>query len=493
LLKSKQGLFIDGVDLEERLTDDNNFLYDYFIVNDVRGRGIIGEENTLTEVTDMDGAHASTSHTPVRPLEVDITVKSDTENGLHRKLERLDDILRRGTDLRIEFRDEEDRSYYGRLDAVDGVFPTDVVYQATLTFICPDPYKYGSEKEVDFEDDSTVVENNGTATAKPIFELTAKEKATFAMIANGEEEYNLIGEPAEVDTEVVDTRTLLLEERGQTLDTWTESGTEVDGTVDGTLGTDNDGITVPSYGAATNDWHGPALLKEVTPAQDFEVVAMVQGRTTSVSQTYRIEFYLFDENMNNLGKMAILDKNLNIFRKQAEGRVGPYVGDQINYPISSRNYSYDGWDFWYGMIRMRRIGNDFEFYVTRINNRNQHVYSLKETYKDVANEYAGRLKYVQIHIGKYADTDRAYAPKINYIRAYELKKVEEDQTSYILEKGDVVTFDHKNDDILVNGEARNDLKDFGGTFFTLKKGFNTIVVSPEDTFETKVRFRERWR
>lgn len=492
MLKSKQGLFIDGVDLEERLTDDNNFLYDYFIVNDVRGRGIIGEENTLTEVTDMDGAHASTSHTPVRPLEVDITVKSDTENGLHRKLERLDDILRRGTDLRIEFRDEEDRSYYGRLDAVDGVFPTDVVYQATLTFICPDPYKYGSEKEVDFEDDSTVVENNGTATAKPIFELTAKEKATFAMIANGEEEYNLIGEPADVETEVVDTRTLLLEERGQTLDTWTESGTEVDGDVSGNLGTDGDGITVPDYGKPGGRWHGPALLKEVEPVQDFEVVMHLQARTIRPTDTFRIEFYLFDEGMNNLGKMAIMDNSTNIQHHSAEGRYGPYVGRNVHYPLSSSDYNRRV-DFFFGILRMRRIGQKFEFYVSRIDNTGKHVLNANRVYRDKDNEYQGRLKYVQIHIGKHSGSTEAYAPKINYIRAYELKEVEEDQTSYILEKGDVVTFDHKNDDILVNGEARDDLKDFGGTFFTLKKGSNTIVVSPEDTFETKVRFRERWR
>jgi len=55
-----------------------------------------------------------------------------------------------------------------------------------------------------------------------------------------------------------------------------------------------------------------------------------------------------------------------------------------------------------------------------------------------------------------------------------------------------VTFDHKNEDILINGEARNDLKNFGASYFKLKKGFNTIVVSP-DTFESEIKFRERFR
>src|SRR5699024_6605653 len=161
----------------------------------------------------------------------------------------------------------------------------------------------------------------------------------------------------------------------------------------------------------SSGWHGPALLKEITPTQDFEVRMGVQARIMDVNETYRIEFYLFDENMNPLGKMAILDRAKDFAQYQAEGRYGGSTGHQY-YPISSRNYQVKH-DHYFGMLRMTRIGNKFEFYVTRINNRNQHVRSLKETYIDNENEYAGRLRYVQIHIGKYADTPRAYGPKIH--------------------------------------------------------------------------------
>src|SRR5699024_8596601 len=121
-----------------------------------------------------------------------------------------------------------------------------------------DPYIYGPSRTLTFPADIVEVENEGTAEADPVFEMTAKEKATFAMISNNNDEYNLIGKPAEVDEQVVDTRTLLLEERGQTLDSWTGAGTEIDGgVVAGSLNTDNDGITVPSYGSDTSNWHGP--------------------------------------------------------------------------------------------------------------------------------------------------------------------------------------------------------------------------------------------
>ena len=64
--------------------------------------------------------------------------------------------------------------------------------------------------------------------------------------------------------------------RGETLDTWSNTPTKVDGgVVAGRLSTDNDGITVPSYGPDTNNWHGPALIKEISPSQDFEIEMMV--------------------------------------------------------------------------------------------------------------------------------------------------------------------------------------------------------------------------
>src|SRR5699024_4430993 len=143
--------------------------------------------------------------------------------------------------------------------------------------------------------------------------------------------------------------------------------------------------------------------------------------------TFRIEFYAFDENMNNLGKMAILDNSQNVHTKVAEARLGERSGDR--YLISSQNYEQRT-EHWFGMLRMKRVGNQFEFYVTRIANNTRHVSSLRRRFTDNASAYSGRLKYVQIHIGKHSDTPRAYAPKINYIRAYELAQTTVDQTPY---------------------------------------------------------------
>ena len=492
ILKSVEKLIFNGIDIEYEIIGENNTYDSYFIINSVYGRGIEGVENNLISVPGRDGAYSAYTYRPPRYLNVSVTIKGTSFHDLRKKLERLSSILNTdGKNVPITFGDELDRIYYGKLDQVSGGYEKSHIYQAVITFICPDPFKYGKEETVTGTDNLTI-HNQGTAETEPIFELTATKKSTFAMVSDGTN-YNVIGTIADVDEVIVDDKEVVFEERGQTLDLWSSAGTSIDGgVVAGSLSTDNDGITVPSYGADTSRWHGPALMRELSiPLQDFEVEMMLQGRTTTLNQTFRIEFYLFDENMKSLGKMAIKDDTLGAYRKKAEARYGPHVTNYKNYLIDKNNYQYN-WDFFFGMLRMRRKGNNFEFYVTRINNNTKHVYSLKETFSDVDNEFMGRLKYIQIHIGKYGSTERAYGPKINYIKTSKLNTLTVDQTPYILDVGDVVTFDHKDEEILINGEPRNDLKNFGGSFFNLLRGQNTIIVSPEDSFDATAKYREKY-
>src|SRR5699024_11040181 len=102
------------------------------------------------------------------------------------------------------------------------------------------------------------------------------------------------------------------------------------------------------------------------------------------------------------------------------------------------------------------------------------------------------LKYVQINILRHKDGSSGSVPRINPIEGKELKEVKEDQTPYILNEREVVTFDHSDEGVLINGEPRNDLKHFGGKFFPLHKGYNTIITHPNDAFDTKVSFREQY-
>lgn len=450
------------------------------------------KRNVMT-VPGMHGGYLqSTEVEPMEFIQPIAFIARDDETALDLK-DELAEWLITDEPVELQFDDEPGRTYFALVqNTIEDFERISILRQGSINFLCLDPYGYSDEKPFLFPSDAVNLTNAGTADADPVFELEVLKPVTFAMVQNQNEEYMMIGRPLSVSEEVVNTRTLLLEERGQTLDSWASASTSVDGgVVVGNLSTDNDGITVPNYGTG-DKWHGPALIKEVPVAQDFEVEMMLEGRFASVNQTYRVEFYLFDENMNPLGKMAIVENSVGITKVKAEGRIGPFLGRQQNYLISGNNYEYN-WRTFYGMLRMRRVGNAFEFYVTRVNNENKHVYTLSKKFIDANNEFSGQLKYVQIHIGKFADTPKAANAKINHIKVYELTQATEDQTPYIAQTNDVITFDHVNDEILINGEDRKDLKDFGASYFQLAKGGNALVVHPDDSFETRVKYRNRYR
>src|SRR5699024_4393948 len=176
-----------------------------------------------------------------------------------------------------------------------------------------------------------------------------------------------------------------------------------------------------------------------------------------------------DENNDNVVNVRIWDVDRNGNERKGEARLGEYIHKFENYVISSRNYKYRN-DKWFCMLRFTRVGNKMTFYITRINTRNKHVKSIKESVI-VDDDLMGKLKYVQIHIGKYADTSNANAPRILSIKASELYEETVDQTTYIIYEGDTITFDHEDDEILINGENREGLKNFGGKFFPLHKGY----------------------
>src|SRR5690606_14637924 len=129
---------------------------------------------------------------------------------------------------------------------------------------------------------------------------------TFAMIQNQNQEYQMIGTPAEDDVEIVDTKPLILTERGETLSEWDTTPIIVDdaliSNIDGTMAYDGTGIFAESYGTGTG-MHGPAIIREIEPIQDFEIETVFDIISNHDRDNYRMEVYFLDEGLNMLGKM----------------------------------------------------------------------------------------------------------------------------------------------------------------------------------------------
>ena len=444
-------------------------------------------QNNLITVTGMPGAYVGSKETGVLYITqpVGFIVKDD-EHALQLKDELAEWLVTKEA-VPLEFDDEPGRTYYAEIEGTIEDFNRFVDQRkGIITFLCADPYSYGPEKTLSFPADIVTFDNNGTAEADPIFELTAKKKTTFAMISNEDNEYNLIGKPADVDEQLVDEKTLLFDETGDTLSEWTiPSGFQ------GSFKAESNGIFVDSYGTGT-EWHGPGLMREITPTEDFEIEFYTSVRTERPEMAFRLSTNFFDENMNELGLLRVWNKSTTTINKVIEARIGPYVGQFENYLISSANYNWMGQRVYNGIIRVTRKGNVYTFYAAHISQRGNHIESITQTYIDNNNEYAGKLKFIRMDAAIFGNNPKPNELSIRRIRVTRHNKVLVDETPYILFPGDVVTFDHKDDDILINGEPRMDLKNFGGSFYKLKKGENMIIVTPEDTFDTKVTFRDKY-
>src|SRR5690625_1448112 len=476
---------------------------------DIRGRGLADQELTTIRPTDSDEDYVSYRNKPKKHIEIDYEIRAHDKESLRKKIDEVSPLLITKEQVPVVFPDETDRTYYCQLDGVDEdrEYHHIGIHRGTL-FLCSDPYKYGPEVVKDLGDIDTV-NNEGTAPADPIFELTAKEKTTFAMISNGADEdaeYNLIGTPADDDVEVVDTKSSVLYEDGGTIDEWEPAPKDmIDDpnveSVSGTMGTDGAGIRVNTYGPTTDKGQrGGAVYKELSNSiQDFELETTFDIISNREIENWRMAIYLYDENMNSLGQIGVKDNSRVYKRRVPLATAGPHsagynkgrvFGDQSDFNNNARNTT-----LFY--LRAKREGDTFSFYIGEWQSY-KHINVWEGTYKDIAEEYLGRLKYVALFIGSYQDRPIPSRLRMNSVELSELTQVTVDQTPYILYPGDKVRFDHKDDDILVNGESIMGVKNhpirkaFGASFFKIKKGYNSIIIYPRDTFDAEAKWSDKY-
>lgn len=493
VLRPSLKTIFNGVVLDDALTDEDGS----FTTLSASGRGLADVDVSTIDLLNYDGGHHYKSSLRPRVITVRYKISARSSERFRDIYNKLNDLLSE-EEKAISFTDEN-AYFIGTYNAREEVTETSNVVVSSFSFICADPYKYYDEKVRQFPSDYSRVYNEGTAEASPIFELTATQKTTFAMISTQDEEYNMIGKASDDAVQAIDTRTSVLYENGSTLNQWqhTENremisdDSNID-SLDGVMGTDGAGIRAQSYGTPQNRQRGPAIFKELSnPIQDFEIQSTFDIISRFEQENFRMMIYFLDENMNNIGHMGIKDNSRLNKRRVPLAQLGQH-NQGVSVLGDSSPRIDDARDTTLMYLRAKREGQRFSFYIAHWRNQ-RHETVWNESYFDVNNEFQGRLKYITLFIGSYQDRGTPNRLRINSVEAFELKTIEEDQTPYILNHGDLVTFDHDNDEILVNGEDATSLKQFGGSYFKLRKGANDLIVLPEESFETKVKFKERSR
>ena len=440
-------------------------------------------EEEILEIPGRPGGIITKQHTTVRRLNIPVRVYKRGFDSLEELEEDLAAWLVTDEPKPLEFDHKPNRVYYAKVtgELIFTEYPQWA--DGVISFICPDPYKYGPELVKTFQSDVVKMTNEGTAEAEPVFELEVKEPVTFAMISNQDDEYMMIGEPSSITQQPAQEKEpILFDGLGSTAG-WTVSDKIDDGVGNGQFIATQGAFVVSDYGTGSA-WHGPAVYKQLNePLENYRIELTLEFKPVP-GTTGRVELYLLGPELEKVGKLTLRDtwKNSTIVVSDIE--IGGTIIDSGPNPT---NQLY--WNDFYGIMMLEKRGNQYTYYTTLVNqSTGRHYHARGSTYYDVTNSLGHTISAIQLHAGQYGN-EPPVDLKIHDLKVYKINILSDYQVPYIAEPGDVIIFDHKNADILINGESRADLKQLGASFFKLKTGENRLVVSPDDSFDVKCKYR----
>lgn len=448
----------------------------------------------IVRVPGMPGAHLQS--TTIEPLIIYQPIGFKVSNDEH-ALQLKDELaswLYTEEPVPLVFDDEPGRTYYAVIQNTIEDFTKFLKQRkGTLEFLCLDPYGYGPEKTAIFPSDAVNLTNHGTAEADPIFEMEVLQPVTFAMIQNQKGEYQMVGRPVDVDSVPFNETELIKHDTMSTTTGWTTAAQVDNGVLSGTMVSDGNKFIVSNFGSSSEGkWYGPALKTSLPEQlQDFRMDALVNNLNGN-DKVGRVDLYLLDANSHIIGSIRIVDAWENI--KRNRGRAYIQNGTKQHHLINLSDVSDSGeiWNDFDGILRLERIGTKWLAYIGKIREDGTHHARRIVRFDDVAQDFMTRIAQIQIHIGKFGPFEHSQM-SVKDLKVWKINNPEDNQIPYIAYMGDIITFDHKNNDILINGESRKDLKNFGGRFFKLEKGMNQLIVQPGDSFNTKVKHSEKFR
>ena len=474
------------------------------------------------------GAYLDRTDIDIKVIEQPIFFEGTNKLNARRLEEELASWLITEQPAELVFTDEPDRIYYA---VVDGTLDLETISnfgRGTIRFLCPDSYKYTSEFTKDFDNDFATIRNQGTAEAQPIIEMEVLENVTYAMIKNNYDEHIMIGAPYDVtEREPYQRETLSFDKIGNSLSGLTQGTTVDGGIVDGNFYTTTGAFRASTYGANSSAWHGPALQMAMPELlNNYKVQTYFTVKPQTLKSFGRAEVYFLNSGGSKIGKIAM--KNIGshggtnvgeiFLRNENTGKQEPIIqkGGTIttgmvpvsNDPIKGKNgtltsgintmqresKSYN-WNDFYGILRLEKSGPIFNAYIAIYDTKTkQYRVEWRGKFIDSGNDYQDPLASIQIHLGAYKGFQWIEDIAIHRVTVYKINPIPaETGVPFIAQAGDTIVFDHVNENLLINGESRVDLKDFAGEYFSLKSNLNDLYVYPEGAFRTKARYRERYK
>ena len=404
--------------------------------------------------------------------------------------------------------EDEDWCWYGYLDGPINLKPFFKAYQEfEVEVVLNDPTRYSVDiyKNTAYADNVSIV-NNGTHSTPFVLEATALKDSPYFMVTDVENNHFMIGEDSEDVTVKNYSPKLLTNEFRDKLGFSRAGETESipDRYLGGTLGAafrqnpDSWVLDLNTVKQKTG-WRGGAYSYSFNrTAQNFRTTFKVNINQRK-SGSGKIGQFIYDENNRLMFSIGYQ----NVHASKDSGRIlfmayneageekmlwGPVVPHKLKRAKILTIY-----------FRLERIGERINLsYWTYddLNGEGRHEHALLQpvknrTFNDSGKFYQRKVASTKFGIFRGSGTHRDMRALGVYM--YELLDKPKDAKDYIIKEGDLITLDTKTQDISVNGEPMLREKSLSSNFFELQSGLTNLLISPEGSFDTVVKWRDRYK
>ncbi|MFB5690183.1 phage tail protein [Bacillus cereus] len=493
-------LVFNGINLEEYF--EKKYEKGFFMVNDIRGRGILSDEINELTVPHRPGSYFLNKRTPKRVLEVDFSLKGVSLFELRKRIDELNGLLNTDESVKITFTDEPDFVYFGIKESVEENLEKSNIHQATITIICSNPYKLGSTKTVEFQANerglAANVQNKGSVESNPIIEIEVTKPSTFLDVWNGDN-YFRIGRPLRMDQVPVERKQRVMWDEMSTTVGWTNVPNSEDMIGGGAFKVDAGSRLVPVYLGETNikGWHGCIAKKNIPqgPLQDFIMQAYVGVRSSHPDQMGRVEIGLLDENSDYVARISMNDVHWQAEQNTGFAKLGNKkkpVGERVL--INEPGDHPTTWNQYRGRLWLARTGNRWEAYISKfLWNTEKDDSERFVVWEDENNVNMDKVAQVQISISQFSDNMFCTDMSIDDLKIWKVNMHTQDNPPYIFDVGDKVVIDTERSLVSINGKKAINLKDIFSDYPVVSKGSNKLEIMPSDVGIAKVTYRERYR
>jgi len=452
-------------------------------------------QNNLLTVRGKAGSYLYSQDYESREFKVLYTMITEDVNDVMSASREFADWLHHKEPVKLVFDDEPEKYY---LVVPDGETTVDEIAnlgQGEITFICIEPFAYGKRKEATFnlatEDDVAEVNVGGTVEAHPELNIKVKESITSLSIISENEESIIIGEPALISQSPKNPEPPLVvieELEKKDLTNWVKAHHVDGGAITGDFASNDYSFRQKDNNYGTGDkWHGASRTQVLAkPLEDFAIHFGFTFKHTKKSQVGRVELYLLDENDNQFGKIAMVDKYASSSKHVLEARAGT-MGEGT-YFASGKNMNQ--WHDGYGRIQLVRDGREWTVRTSPKIDGKYDDYYVKSWF-DSENKWTQKLAKIQIHIGTYGNKTPLNDMAISHITVRERLTLDDSEAPIIAIENDILTIDNEKLLVYLNGEPRFDLINPASDFIKFKKGINRLSLLPANA-ELNVAYNERW-